>query len=196
MAIPRTLGAVGREAVLRAAQSLGETPFILKPNRGGAGNSVHLVESVDRLAALLDDPATEAPLDGTWLIQRYVRAAEAAITRCEFIGGDFYYAVRVDTSDGFELCPADACALPSGREKFEVIEGFDEPILERYRRCLEAGGIEVAGIEFIRAVDGEILTYDINTNTNYNSAAEARSGVSGMGRLAAFLAGELERSMR
>ena len=33
------------------------------------------------------------------------------ITRAEFIGGQFIYAVEVDTSDGFELCPADACAV-------------------------------------------------------------------------------------
>lgn len=196
VATPRTLAAVGREAVLEAARTLGEMPFILKPNRGGAGAGVRLVESLDELAAVLDDPASEPPLDGTWLVQRYVRAAEPAITRCEFIGGRFLYAVRVDTSDGFELCPADACALPSGREKFEVIEGFDDPLLERYRRFLAAGGIEVAGIEFIRTAEGERLTYDVNTNTNYNSAAEARAGVSGMRRLARFLADELERSRR
>ena len=29
----------------------------------------------------------------------------------EFVGGEFLYAVRVDTSQGFELCPADACRI-------------------------------------------------------------------------------------
>ena len=189
---PRTIAAVGRDAALEAARAIGETPFIIKPNRGGAGSGVQLIDSIDRLAAFLDHPGTEPPLDGTWLTQRYVLAAEPAITRCEFIGGEFYYALRVDTSDGFELCPADACALPSGREKFEIIEGFDSAILDRYRDFLGANGIEVAGIEFIRTVDGEILTYDVNTNTNYNSGAEARAGVSGMGRLAQFLTYQLK----
>ena len=188
---PRTLGAVGRAAVLRPARALGELPFILKPNRGGAGAGVQLIEDLDQLAAVLDDPATPAPLDGTWLVQQYVRADEPAIIRCEFIGGEFYYAVRVDTSLGFELCPADACDLPDGRERFEIIEGFADPVLARYRAMIAAEGIEVAGIEFIRDARGRVFTYDVNTNTNYNSAAEARAGVSGMGRLAEFLGREL-----
>jgi hypothetical protein len=189
---PRTLGAVGREQVIKAARVLGETPFILKPNRGGAGAGVYLIENLDQLATILDDPATEQPLDGTWLIQQYVRASEPAITRCEFIGGEFYYAIRVNTSQGFQLCPADACYLPDGRERFEIIEGFDDPVLARYRAMIAASGIEVTGIEFIRDARGVIYTYDVNTNTNYNARAEAHLGVSGMGRLADFLGRELE----
>ena len=196
---PRTIGAVGRDQVIQAAQELtahdrGQTPFILKPNRGGAGSEVQLIESIDQLAAVLADPATAQPLDGTWLVQQYVRASEPAITRCEFIGGEFYYAVRVNTSQGFELCPADACDLPDGRERFEIVAGFNDPILARYRAMIAANGIEVTGIEFIRDAQGRIYTYDVNTNTNYNTRAEARLGVSGMGRLADTLGRELERT--
>ncbi|GAG25165.1 unnamed protein product, partial [marine sediment metagenome] len=152
---------------------------------------VQLIESIDQLAAILDDPVSEQPLDGTWLVQQYIQADEPAIMRCEFIGGEFYYAVRVNTSLGFELCPADACDLPNGRERFEIVEGFDDPVLARYRAMIAANGIEVTGIEFIRDARGQVFTYDVNTNTNYNSAAEARAGVSGMGRLADFLGREL-----
>jgi hypothetical protein len=190
---PRTLAAVGRDRVIAAARALDEFPFILKPNRGGAGAGVRLIESRGQLAAILDDPATGQPLDGTWLVQQYIRAAEPAITRCEFIGGEFFYAVRVNTSQGFQLCPADACDLPDGRERFEIVEGFDDPVLARYRAMIAASGIEVTGIEFIRDADGTVYTYDVNTNTNYNGAAEARAGVSGMGRLADFLGAELAR---
>jgi hypothetical protein len=195
---PRTIGAVGRDQVIQAARELnadtsGQAQFILKPNRGGAGAGVQLIESINQLAAVLDDPATEQPLDGTWLVQEYIRASEPAITRCEFIGGAFYYAVRVNTSQGFELCPADACALPDGRERFEIIAGFDDPTLGRYRDMIAANGIEATGIEFIRDAQGQIYTYDINTNTNYNTSAEAILGVSGMGRLADTLGRELER---
>ncbi|HUF55605.1 MAG TPA: ATP-grasp domain-containing protein [Thermohalobaculum sp.] len=188
---PRTIGAVGREAVLRAGEAMG-APFILKPNRGGSGAGIRLIESRDQLAAALDDPETAAPLDGTWLVQEYVRGAEPAITRAEFVGGRFCYALRVDTSQGFELCPSDACAVPGGRPLFEVIEGFHDPILERYEEVLAANGIGVAGVEFIRDGDGRIFTYDINTNTNYNSEAEGKAGVSGLDRLADFLGRELE----
>ena len=193
---PRTIGAVGREYVIQAARDLKQTPFILKPNRGGAGAGVQLIESIDQLAAVLDDPATEQPLDGIWLVQKYVKSVDPFITRCEFIGGNFYYAVQVNTSLGFELCPADACDLPDGRERFEIIEDFSEPILTRYSDCLAANGIEVAGIEFIRDAEDEIYTYDINTNTNYNSRAEARLNVSGMGKVAEFLGHELANTRR
>ncbi|HUF87717.1 MAG TPA: hypothetical protein VMM59_10075 [Thermohalobaculum sp.] len=197
IATPRTIGAVGREAVLRAARALGRAPFILKPNRGGAGAGVQVVRDADELAAILDDPATVPPLDGTWLVQDYVEAAEPAITRCELIGGRFHYAVRVNTSAGFELCPADACDLPDGRERFEIIPGFDDPLIARYRAFAAANGIDVTGIEFIRDGSGRALTYDVNTNTNYNSAAEAKAGVQpGMARLAEFLGEELARARR
>ena len=194
---PRTIGAVGRDQVIQAARELtvhdrAPAPFILKPNRGGAGAGVQLINSIGQLATVLVDPATAQPLDGTWLVQEYVRASEPAITRCEFIGGAFYYAVRVNTSQGFELCPADACDLPDGRERFELIAGFDDPILARYCAMIAANGIEVTGIEFIRDAQGRVYTYDVNTNTNYNTRAEARLGVSGMGRLADFLGRELE----
>jgi RimK-like ATP-grasp domain len=188
---PRTIGATGREQVIQAARDLRQLPFILKPNRGGAGAGVQLIETIAQLAALLDDPAKEQPLDGLWLVQKYVRASEPAITRCEFIGGQFLYAVRVNTSQGFELCPADACDLPDGLERFEILLNFDDPVFAKYSACLAANGIEVAAIEFIRDAEGEVYSYDINTNTNYNSRAEAKMNVSGMGALADFLGQEL-----
>ena len=120
------------------------------------------------------------------------------------MGGKFLYAVRVDTTLGFELCPADVCEVgdamcPVGEQpssaapRFELIEGFDHPIIERYRKLLAANDAEVAGVEFITDERGETYTYDINTNTNYNGAAEQRSGKSGMRAVAEFLGQELRR---
>ena len=199
---PRTVAASGRDAVLKAARDFAETPFIAKPNRGGKGTGVQLFQSIDSLAATLDDPATEQPLDGLWLIQQYVRPPRPVITRCEFIGGRFFYAVEVDASQGFELCPADACEIGEGfcptdaapAEKFRIIEGFDDPILDRYSAFLAENGIEVAGVEFVRDADGVAYTYDVNTNTNYNARAEAAAGLFGMKQLARFLGEELART--
>lgn len=176
-------------------------PFILKPNRGGKGLGVQLFTSIDALAAILDAPGETAPIDGVWLVQEYVQPERPFITRCEFIGGRFFYAVEVDASHGFELCPADVCAVdeafrPAGEEpapvpRFSILESFEDPILERYATFLAANGIEVAGIEFIRRPDGTIVTYDVNTNTNYNAQAEAAAGRFGMCELARFLGREL-----
>lgn len=197
IATPRTIGAVGREAVLKAARDLGQTPFVLKPNRGGAGAGVTLINEIDELVALLDAPGTETPLDGMWLVQEYVEAADPVITRCEFIGGRFHYAVLVNTSGGFELCPADACDLPDGRERFEIIPDFDDPLIERYRGFAAHAGVDVTGIEFVRDRTGRALTYDVNTNTNYNGAAEAKAGAQpGMARLAEYLGEEFSQVVR
>jgi RimK-like ATP-grasp domain len=193
--VPRTIAAVGRDKVLNAVRRLDQAPFILKPNRGGKGLGVQLFQSMDALAPFLDAPGEAAPIDGVWLVQEYVEPDRPFITRCEFIGGRFFYAVEVDASQGFELCPADVCAVdeafcPAGEEAslapgFSILDGFDHPILERYAGFLANNGIEVAGIEFIRRADGAIVTYDVNTNTNYNAQTEVLAGLYGMRELAA-----------
>ena len=91
--------------------------------------------------------------------------------------------------------PADACAVDGGPPvpKFTIVDAIDPDLQAGYERFLANNGIEVAGIEFIVDGDGEIFTYDINTNTNYNPDAESRAGRSGMGALARFLGDELAR---
>jgi len=197
IAVPTTIAAVGRDAVLSAADRLGQWPFVLKPNRGGKGLGVQLFDSKDAVAAFLDDPGDSAPIDGVWLVQEYVRPERPFIIRCEFIGGRFFYAVEVDASQGFELCPADVCAVDGDPvEKFRILEGFDHPVLERYARFLADNRIEVAGIELILRPDGSAVTYDVNTNTNYNAGAEAVAGLYGMRELARFLGTELRAQQR
>jgi len=205
---PRTRAASGKESVLRAVNDFGPGPYILKPNRGGKGLGVQLFHSTEAVAAYLDGPGAEdeAPVDGVWLVQDYIRAPKPFITRVEFVGGRFLYAVRVDTSEGFELCPADACqiedaACPVGSapaNKFTILEGFAQSregqvLIPRYESFLRNNGIEIAGIEFISDSDGTLFTYDVNTNTNYNPDAEAAAGVplTGMQAVARFLGSEL-----
>lgn len=198
---PKTIAAVGRKHIIEAAQQLGASSFITKHNRAGKGLGVQLFHSLEALQQYVESPAFEDSVDGITLIQEYIEAPEPVITRCEFIGGKFFYAVQVDTSEGFELCPADVCQIgdsfcPVGetpeRPKFEIIDQFEDPILEKYEEFLRTNNIHIAGIEFIRDKNGEIYTYDVNTNTNYNSEAEARAGKYGMLELAKFLGEELK----
>ncbi len=199
---PDTVVVAGKELLVEAARRFGGGPFILKPNRGGKGFGVRLFNSPGAFADYLASPDYEPPVDGLHLLQQYVRAPVPLITRAEFIGGRFVYAVEVDTSDGFELCPADACAVgdafcPSGEEpraKFTIIDDIDPALKQRYRSFLAANAIGIAGIEFISDADGTIYTYDVNTNTNYNPDAEARTGRSGMAELARYLGSELAAS--
>ena len=197
---PRTVLVAGAELLATAArQHFAGGPVILKPNRGGKGIGVRLFHTADALAAYAASDDYEMPVDGLHLLQQYVRAPFPLITRAEFIGGRFFYAVEVDTSGGFELCPADACAVddafcPVGEEpraKFAIIDDIDPVsapgLKRRYEAFLAANGIEVAGIEFISDADGTVYTYDVNTNTNYNPDAEARADRSAMTALARFL---------
>jgi glutathione synthase/RimK-type ligase-like ATP-grasp enzyme len=202
---PHTIAAVGRKNIVEAARRM-KGPFITKHNRAGKGLGVKLFQSVDALAEHVNGPAFEDSVDGITLIQQYVRAPEPYITRVEFVGGEFLYAVRVDTSLGFELCPADVCQAgdafcPAGEQvapvstapRFRIVKDFANSIVDAYRRFIAANGIGIAGIELIEDEAGDIYTYDVNTNTNYNSQAEAEAGVYGMRAIAAYLGRELRQ---
>ncbi|HSP22548.1 MAG TPA: alpha-L-glutamate ligase [Planococcus sp. (in: firmicutes)] len=199
---PKTIAANGKEQIVKAAEKLGESSFIIKHNRAGKGLGVQLFHSMEALHEYLNGSGFEPSIDGITLVQQYIQAPEPFITRCEFVGGKFVYAVQVDTSEGFELCPADACRIddlfcPVGegveeQPKFQVVEGFNDPIIVKYEEFLRQNNIAVAGIEFIRNNAGDIFTYDVNTNTNYNADAEAAVGKYGMLELANFLGAELK----
>ena len=187
-------------------------PFITKHNRAGKGLGVKLFQSVTALEAHVNSDAFEDSVDGITLIQEYIRAPQPYITRVEFVGGEFLYAVRVDTSLGFQLCPADVCQVgdafcPVGEQpsvaeqaapvvtapRFNIVKGFSSPLIDKYKRFLAENGIGVAGIEFIENESGEVFTYDVNTNTNYNAGAEAEAGLYGMRSVAAYLGRELKQ---
>jgi glutathione synthase/RimK-type ligase-like ATP-grasp enzyme len=194
---PETLAVVGRANIPIAAERLG-FPLILKHNRGGKGLGVRLFLSRAGLDEHLAGGEFETPVDGITLVQRYIEAPAPFITRVEFVGGRFLYAVRVDTSQGFQLCPADACRIDAAgvadispasapAERFRIVEGFASPLVPAYERFLRTNAIGIAGIEFIADGDGRPYTYDVNTNTNYNPDAEARAGKFGMRAIARHL---------
>jgi hypothetical protein len=70
---------------------------------------------------------------------------------------------------------------------FALREGFDHPIIDRYLSFARQHGIEVAGFEFIETADGRMVTYDVNTTTNYNADIEAAAPRPALPAVAAFL---------
>jgi hypothetical protein len=195
---PLTRAAVGDQAILAAAQSF-RAPFVVKPNRGGKGLGVRLFRTVGALVNAMSAGELPEPVDGVTLVQQYIESPSPMITRMEFIGGDFFYAVKVDTSRGFELCPADACApdaavcapQESQRPRFAVQPEFSHPLIEKCEAFLAANDARIAGIEFIEDSKGRAFVYDVNFNTNYNPEAEAAAGEYGMKAIAAYLGEEL-----
>ncbi|MGX9132955.1 ATP-grasp domain-containing protein [Rummeliibacillus sp. JY-2-4R] len=196
---PKTIAAVGKEQIIEAARKIDAPSFITKHNRAGKGLGVQLFNSIEALESYVFGPLYEEPVDGITLIQQYIKSPESYITRAEFVNAKFVYAVQVDTSNGFELCPADACQIndlfcPVGEQveekpKFQIVDNsaLDMNQIKSYEEFLKAQNITVAGIEFIKDENGTVYTYDINTNTNYNSDAEAKAGKYGMLELAKFL---------
>ena len=195
---PDTVAALGREALIEAGRRF-PPPFITKHNRAGKGLGVRLFHDADALERYVESEAFEPSVDGVTLLQDYIEAPEPYITRVEFVGGRLLYAVRVDTSQGFELCPADACRVdddfcPTGEAAdslFRIVERFSHPLVEPYERFLADNGIGIAGVEFVVDRHGVPFTYDVNTNTNYNSTAEAATGLSGMRAVAVYLGQQL-----
>jgi glutathione synthase/RimK-type ligase-like ATP-grasp enzyme len=192
---PATVAAIGREYIPQAASVIGY-PVILKHNRAGKGLGVKLIYSEAALQEHLASQAFEDSVDGIILVQRYIKAQEPFITRVEFIGGKLLYAVRVDTSQGFELCPADACQVEQSSatcpavapgDKFQIVPRFEHSLIPAWQSFLAANNIGVAGIEFIEDAQGRPYTYDVNTNTNYNPDAEAKDGRRGMQAIAVHL---------
>ncbi len=194
--IPATRVAVGADAVRSAVHAMGY-PCIVKPSRGGKGLGVLRIDDAAGLEAVLDAGLDAAP-DGIVLVQAYIPSADGSVIRNEFVDGRLLYSIRVVTGGGFELCPAEACALPGAavQPAFDILDGFRHPNHALYEGFLRANAVEIAGIEMIVDPDGVAWTYDVNTNTNYNPDAEAAAGLagterSGPGAVAALLAREL-----
>ncbi len=203
--VPRTIAAVGSQALIDARDTI-DGPVITKHNRAGKGLGVRLFRNRNALKDYVFGDNFDASVDGITLVQQYIQAPEPCIVRVEMIGREFVYAVRVDTSEGFELCPADVCEIeaptcmidgsegPERTEKFEILQDIEPPFITRMQRLMRDNDIHVAGFEYITDDAGRAYVYDINTNTNYNSAAENRAGISAMDRLAAYLGQELAAS--
>ena len=211
--VPRTTAVFGTTTLKQSAATFTngqDVPFITKHNQGGKGLGVRRFDSLAEFDAYVDSPEFEAPVDGVTLLQEYLTAREPFITRAEFVGGEFVYAVRVDTSAGsFELCPADACEVPQtiagavcevpgtdggATETFSVRTEVtaDHPLVQQLRGFLADQRIQIAGVEFMETTDGRTVVYDINTNTNYNPAVEAVAPASGPRSIARFLGGLLD----
>ncbi|MCC5894180.1 MAG: alpha-L-glutamate ligase [Alkalibacterium sp.] len=194
---PRTIGAVGKENIIKAAEKLNEFPFIIKHNRAGKGLGVRLLYTLDELKDYVNGPEFEESIDGLSLIQQYIKSVDGHIVRSEFVGREYVYAVKVDSSEGFELCPADACQIgPDGKpiteeSKFKIIDRLPENQISRYQTFMNNQAIDVAALEFIIDEKGEVYTYDVNTNTNYNEDAEKEAGQFAMLELAKYLKTEL-----
>ena len=184
---PKTIYCNNKESILKSA-NIFRKPFITKHNRGGKGLGVKLFNNKKELDSYVSGKDFEPSIDGITLLQDYIDASPKVITRVEFVNSKFLYAVEVDASEGFELCPAcpeDQDEIPQQQiagefcpttgNKFKILKNYKKnALIKNYEKFIALNGIEITGIEYIVDKNGTIYTYDINTNTNYNSQAEKR----------------------
>lgn len=200
---PRTLIANDESLLPKLVDKLHSFPFILKPNRGGKGTGVQMFYSKESLQNAIENRSIGESLDGIWLVQEYIKPVNGRVTRVEFVGGEFLYAVSIDASGGFELCPADSCQIgdsfcpttdSEGSSKFIVLDDYENSNLESYGEFLKKNDIGVGALEYAEDELGNKYVYDVNTNTNYNAAAELKNGKSkrGMLEIARHLGRQLE----
>ena len=201
---PKTIYCSNKESIIKSA-NIFRKPFITKHNRAGKGLGVKLFNNKKELDSYVSSKDFEPSIDGITLLQDYIDAKPKIINRVEFVNSKFLYTVEVDASEGFELCPA--CPedqieesntqffgefFPTIGNKFRIVNNYKRTsLIDKYEKFISENGIEIAGIEYVVDREGEIYTYDVNTNTNYNSVAEKVSKIKGMKSIAEFLKKEL-----
>jgi glutathione synthase/RimK-type ligase-like ATP-grasp enzyme len=168
LAIPETRVVHRREDILAAAEGMA-FPLLLKANVGGSGAGIVRYDDHAALAEAVAERFLPGSVDSVLLVQDYVPAEGGRIIRLETLGGRFLYAIEVETGEGFDLCPADACIAAPGREAIRMAAVEPGPdLVDAAERIARAVGLDVGGIEVvIDARDGVPRFYDINALSNF-----------------------------
>ena len=201
VAHPRTLAFNDTGAALAAWK--GGWPALVKPEQGGSGARMFLLHSPDEFERLLrDQPSLWLP-DNLLLLQEYFPVDPArGIVRMEFLGGELLYAMRVVSNGAFNLCPSEVCHPADGGESAceipaaKPVEFYPYPevpvtAVAMGERIVAAGGLDVAGIEYLEAADGRLIFYDINANSNLRAPIGQAFGFDPFERVVDYLLREL-----
>ena len=145
-------------------------PLIVKANIGGSGAGIVRYSSCNELLASIEQGTVPQSVDGVLLVQDYVPCRGGSIMRLETLGGNFLYAIEVESrDDNFDLCPADACLARPGRAAIRMAAVTPPPqIVQAAERIARAAGLDVGGVEvLIDDRDGTPRFYDINAMSNF-----------------------------
>lgn len=189
---------------LRAYGSDIRWPALLKPDQGGSGARIHVVDSQAEVEALFArDPGIWLP-DNLYLLQEYLpHDPDRGIVRLEFLGGELLYAMRVVTHGRFNLCPspvcnpdegAGACGLPAEEAgtgaapvEFYAFPEVPAEAVAAGKRIVRAARLDVGGIEYLDTLDGRRVFYDINANSNLRPSVASAFGFDPFERVVDFL---------
>lgn len=174
-------------------------PALVKPEQGGSGARMFLLEGPDDLRRLVvNQPDIWSPDNLLLLQEKFEVNPERGIVRMEFLDGELLYAMRVVSHGAFNLCPSEVCNpgdgsashcdIPAARPvEFYAYPEVPAEAVEQGLRLIEAGQLDVGGIEYLEAEDGRLVFYDINANSNLRPAVAREFGFDPFERVAAWL---------
>ena len=184
-------------------------PALLKPDQGGSGARIQVVESMQQVEEVFRDPSVWLP-DNLFLLQEYLaHDPEQGIVRMEFLGGELLYAMRVKTHGRFNLCPSPvcnpeegdgACAVPAHQVaeappvEFSPFPDVPREAVETAKRIVHAAKLDVGGIEYLETSTGRRVFYDINANSNLRPSVAAAFGFDPFERVVDYLESQLVAS--
>jgi glutathione synthase/RimK-type ligase-like ATP-grasp enzyme len=193
------------EAAIAATPSW---PRLLKPDLGGSGARIQVVDDGDALRAVFTDEAIWAP-DNLFLLQEYLpHDPEHGIIRLEILDGELLYPMRVVTHGRFNLCPSPVCnpgegdeeamcevpLVPSAPVEFYPFPEVPPEAVAIAKRLLAAADIDVGGVEYLETPDGRRVFYDINANSNLRPSVAEHFGVDPFERVVDFLERRIARA--
>ncbi len=201
IAHPRTL--VFNDVKTAIASWKGAWPALLKPEQGGSGARIYLLQSPEELRRLLSErPELWAPDNLLMLQEHFEVNPERGIVRMEFLGGHLLYAMRVVSHGSFNLCPSEACNpageaarcdVPAVRPvEFHPYPEVPRAAVEAGKAIVAAGGLDVAGVEYLEAKEGRFVFYDVNANSNLRLPIGQAFGFDPFERVVDFLEREVE----
>jgi len=180
-------------------------PALLKPEQGGSGARMFLLETVAELERLLElQPDLWQP-DNLLLLQELVSYdRDHGIVRLELLGGELLYAMRVVSHGRFNLCPSETCnpadggdgaceiplAKPTPPVEFHPYPEVAADVVAQAQQIARAGNLDVAGIECILTADGPVF-YDVNANSNLRLPIGQAFGFDPFERVVDYLEREL-----
>ena len=193
-------------SALRRFESSITWPALLKPDQGGSGARIQVVNSMAEIEAVFAaDPGVWLP-DNLFLLQEYLpHDPGQGIVRLEFLGGELLYAMRVKTHGRFNLCPSPVCNPDDGDGACEVPAAAAPPVefypypevpgdaVEVATAIVRAARLDVGGIEYLETPDGRRVFYDINANSNLRPSVAAAFGFDPFERVVDYLEHQLAR---
>jgi glutathione synthase/RimK-type ligase-like ATP-grasp enzyme len=199
---PRSLAFNDVEAAL---ERWDRWPALLKPEQGGSGARMYLLNSGEELVRLLGERPDLWLPDNLLLLQEYFEVdAARGIVRMEFLGGELLYAMRVVSHGAFNLCPSEACnpegglgaechveSKPAQPVEFYPYKDVPASAVEAGKKLMAAGGLDVGGIEYLEARDGGRVFYDINANSNLRAPIAKEFGFDPFERVVDFLVAQM-----